>query len=187
VHSGGNAAYRMIEQEIILSQIKEVIVALRCVIRATNLHSKYLAGTFGLTAPQILLLQAIRDKGQVTIGELADEISLSHPTVTTILDRLEKRELIYRKRSIKDRRKVHAYLTDKAVETQKNAPAPLQERFLERFSALQDWEQKMIISSLQQAAQMMDAKHYDDSPVVGIGPLGGRDQPPDDLMPIHKP
>ena len=89
-----------------MDNIDEVLVALRRVIRATDLHSKRLAKTTGLTSPQILLLQTIRQKGQVTIGELANEISLSQATVTTILDRLEKRKLVFRERSKEDKRKV---------------------------------------------------------------------------------
>ena len=146
-------------------------MALRRVIRATDLHSKHLAKTTGLTAPQILLLQTIRDKGEVTIGELANEISLSQATVTTILDRLEKRELVYRERSKEDKRKVHAYLTDRAGEILKEAPIPLQEHFTREFGDLQKWEQTMIISSLQRVAQMMDAQHIDASPVLDIGIL----------------
>jgi len=154
-----------------LDPIDEVLVSLRRVIRATDLHSKHLAKTTGLTAPQILLLQAIRDKGQVTIGELANQVSLSQATVTTILDRLEKRKLVYRERSVQDKRKVHAYLTDAAVETLKNSPVPLQEHFTRQFSDLQEWEQTMIISSLQRIAQMMDAQHIDASPVLDVGIL----------------
>jgi len=152
-----------------LSNIDEVLVSLRRVIRATDLHSKYLAKTTGLTAPQILLLQTIRDKGQVTIGELASEISLSQATVTTILDRLEKRKLVYRERSSQDKRKVHAYLTDSGIETLQAAPTPLQEHFTRQFGDLQNWEQTMIIASLQRVAQMMDAQHIDAAPVLDIG------------------
>ena len=146
-------------------------MALRRVIRATDLHSKHLAKTTGLTAPQMLLLQTIRDKGQVTIGELANEISLSQATVTSILDRLEKRELVYRERSKEDKRKAHAYLTDQAIEILKESPIPLQEHFTQQFSDLQEWEQTMIISSLQRVAKMMDAQHIDASPVLDIGML----------------
>ncbi|WP_156494910.1 MarR family winged helix-turn-helix transcriptional regulator, partial [Oleiphilus sp. HI0128] len=78
-----------------MDHIEEVLVSLRRVIRATDLHSKHLAKTTGLTAPQILLLQTIRNKGEVSIGELAHDMSLSQATVTTILDRLEKREFVY--------------------------------------------------------------------------------------------
>jgi len=154
-----------------LNNIDEVLVSLRRVIRATDLHSKYLAKTSGLTAPQILLLQTIRDKGQTTIGDLANQISLSQATVTTILDRLEKRALVYRERSEQDKRKVHAYLTDVGIETLKAAPMPLQEHFTRQFNDLQNWEQTMIIASLQRVAQMMDAQHIDASPVLDIGAI----------------
>jgi len=154
-----------------MNLIEEVLVSLRRVIRATDLHSKYLIKTTGLTAPQILLLQTIRNQGQVTIGELAKKMSLSQATVTSILDRLEKRKFIYRKRSEQDKRKVHAYLTDDALEMLKNAPIPLQDHFTRQFADLQDWEKTMIISSLQRIAQMMDAQHIDASPVLDVGIL----------------
>jgi len=135
------------------------------------LHSKQLVKTTGLTAPQLLLLQAIRDNGDVTIGEVAKKISLSQATVTTILDRLEKRELVKRVRSTKDKRRVHVYLTDKASEILKDAPVPLQEQFSAQFNDLELWEQTMIISSLQRIAQMMDAEDIDASPVLDVGAL----------------
>ena len=154
-----------------MEHIQEVLIALRRVIRATDLHSKYLAKTSGLTAPQILLLQTIRDKGQITIGEIANEMSLSQATVTTILDRLEKRKLVTRERSEQDKRKVHAYLTEGATDILKNAPIPLQEHFTRQFSDLQEWEKTMIISSLQRVAQMMDAQHIDAAPLLDVGTL----------------
>ncbi len=154
-----------------MDRIEEVLVALRRVIRATDLHSKYLSKTTGLTAPQILLLQAIRDKGQVTIGELANEVSLSQATVTTILDRLENRELVYRERSATDKRKVHAYLTEQGVEVLKKSPIPLQDQFARQFSDLHDWEQMFIITALQRVAHMMDAQHIDASPILDVGLL----------------
>ncbi len=155
----------------ILKSIDSVLVALRRVIRATDLHSKHLAKTTGLTAPQILLLQTIRDQGAVTIGELATNMSLSQATVTTILDRLEKRKLVVRERSSEDKRKVHAYLTDDGMEMLRNAPIPLQDHFARQFNDLKEWEQTMIISSLQRVAQMMDAQHIDASPVLDVGML----------------
>jgi DNA-binding MarR family transcriptional regulator len=154
-----------------LSNIEDVLVALRRVIRATDLHSKHLAKTTGLTAPQILLLQAIRNKGEATIGELASAISLSQATVTTILDRLENRDFVYRKRSTDDKRKVHVHLTENANRTLQHAPLPLQEQFALQYDRLQQWEQTMIISSLQRIAQMMDAQDIDASPVLDVGSL----------------
>lgn len=154
-----------------MDRIDEVLVALRRVIRATDLHSKHLAKTTGLTAPQILLMQTIRDKGEITIGVLANDMNLSQATVTTILDRLEKRGLVYRVRSKEDKRKVHAYLTEQASQVLQDAPLPLQAHFTRQFGDLQEWEQTMILSSLQRIAQMMDAQHIDASPVLDVGLL----------------
>lgn len=163
------------KREIRLENIEEVLVALRRVIRATDLHSKHLAKTTGLTAPQMLLMQTIRDKGELTIGELANEISLSQATVTVILDRLEKRNLIHRERSNQDKRKVHACLLDEGMDILKDAPIPLQDQFANQFNLLQEWEQTMIISSLQRIAKMMDAQDIDASPVLDVGVLDRQD------------
>jgi len=168
-----------------LSSIEEVLIALRRVIRATDLHSKHLAKTTGLTAPQILLLQIIRDNGELTIGEIANKMSLSQATVTAILDRLEKRSLAYRERSKEDKRKVHAYLTEAAHTILKDAPIPLQDHFTRQFGDLQEWEKTMIISSLQRVAQMMDAQHIDASPVLDVGLLDRQDTPIESIAPFQ--
>ena len=159
-----------------MDRLEQVLTSLRRVIRATDLHSKRLAKTSGLTAPQILLLQAIRRSEGATIGQLAVEVSLSQATVTTILDRLEKRGHIERARSTVDKRKVHVHLTDLGTEILRDAPTPLQEHFARQFNDLQEWEQTMIIAALQRVAYMMDAEHIDASPVLDIGTL---DRPPE--------
>jgi len=154
-----------------VDNIDKVLIALRRVIRATDLHSKYLTKTTGLTTPQILLLQTIQNKEQVTIGEIAEEISLSQATVTSILDRLEKKNLVYRERSTQDKRKVHAYLTEDGQNILSDAPKPLQDEFSNQFLSLQDWEQSMIVASLQRVASMMDAQNIDAAPLLDIGLL----------------
>lgn len=162
------------EPDLILSTIEpieEVLITLRRLIRATDLHSKQLVKTAGITAPQLLLLRAINDQGEVTIGEIANEVSLSQATVTTILDRLEKKQLVYRVRSNQDKRKVHAYLTDAGLDLLNNAPLPLQEHFIRHFKDLKDWEKMMILSSLQRVVQMMDAQHLDAAPMLEVGDL----------------
>lgn len=158
-----------------MNNYEQVLVALRRVIRATDLHSKRLNKTAGLTAPQLLIMQTIRDLGEVTIGTIADKVSLSQATVTTILDRLEHRKLVYRVRSQTDKRKVHAHLTDDGRELLAGAPQPLQEEFIRKFQNLHEWEQTMIISSLQRIAQMMDAESIDASPVLDVGPINRED------------
>ena len=154
-----------------MDKVNAVLIALRRIIRATDLHSKYLAKNTGLTTPQILLLQTLRDKGTESVGTLAKEMSLSQATVTNILDRLEKKQLVTRERSSSDRRVVMIKLHDDALTILKDAPLPLQERFTREFNNLHEWEQLMITSSLVRIAQMMDAEHIDVGPVLDGGNL----------------
>ena len=70
---------------------EDMLVALRRIMRAADLYSRQLSKRAGLTTPQLLVLQAIRDLGDVTIGTIARRVNLSQATVTTILDRLEQR------------------------------------------------------------------------------------------------
>ncbi|MDA8963111.1 MarR family transcriptional regulator [Pseudomonadales bacterium] len=154
-----------------MEKVNEVLVTLRRIIRATDLYSKQLSKNTGLTSPQMLLLQILRNKGEQTVGVLAKEMSLSQATVTTILDRLEKKALIIRERSTSDRRKVQVDVTDSAIEILKDAPLPLQHQFTQQFNDLQEWEQLMMISSLSRIAQMMDAQHIDAAPVLDVGTL----------------
>ena len=154
-----------------VNNYEQVLVALRRVIRATDLHSKRLSKHAGLTGPQLLIMRTIRALGEVTIGTIADKVSLSQATVTTILDRLEHRKLVYRVRSTQDKRKVHAHLTEDGADILARAPQPLQEDFIKKFQSLHEWEQTMIIASLQRVANMMDADDIDASPVLDVGPV----------------
>lgn len=150
---------------------QEVLVALRRLIRATDLHSKHLVKIAGLTASQVLILQAIERHQQATPSQLAKEISLSQATVTSIVDRLAERGLITRERSQQDRRRVYLRLTEQGLTVLEQAPAPLQENFIRQFRQLESWEQMGIISALQRVAAMMDAEEIDASPVLDVGPL----------------
>lgn len=155
--------------------IAQVLVALRQVIRATDLHSRHLMKTTGLTAPQLLVLRELDGAGELSVSALARRISLSQGTVTSILDRLQARGLVDRERSPTDRRRVLLRLTPAAQAALARAPLPLQEQFVRRFEGLQPWEQHMILAALQQVAQLMNADRIDAAPVLAIGALDQRE------------
>jgi DNA-binding MarR family transcriptional regulator len=146
----------------------QVIIALRRVIRAVDLHSRTLVESHGLTGPQALILKALQG-GRLSAGELATHVSLSHGTVTDILNRLEQKGLIKRLRDTQDRRRVLVVATDAGLALLEQSPPLLQERFAQRFSNLQDWEQTQLLASLQRIAAMMDAEDIDAAPVLSSG------------------
>lgn len=133
-----------------------VLSTLRKIIRAIDIHSRQLSKQYGLTGPQLVVISEIGQAGPMTIGELARRVSLSQATVTTILDRLENKQLATRVRGSEDKRRVYVDITDKARDILETHPNFLQEGFVKRFNALEDWEQTLILSSIQRIAAMMN-------------------------------
>jgi DNA-binding MarR family transcriptional regulator len=150
---------------------EQVLTSLRQIMSAIDQYSKYLAKNYGLTGPQLIVLRKISRLGECAIGDLAKSISLSQATVTSILDRLEKLRYVLRSRSDRDKRRVMVRLTVEGFEKLKSNPSLLQETFVEEFNRLQDWEQTLILSSIQRIAAMMKAKEIEAKPVLISGSL----------------
>ncbi|MDJ0817947.1 MAG: MarR family winged helix-turn-helix transcriptional regulator [Desulfobacterales bacterium] len=144
----------------------QVLVALRRIIRSIDMHSRTLSKFYGLTGPQLIVLQELSKNDEITPGSLAKAISLSQATVTGILDRLEKRDLIKRRRSKTDRRRVWVSTTAQADHMLNTGPPIMQVSFIEAFKRLQDWEQTMILSSLQHLVALMNAETVDAAPIL---------------------
>jgi DNA-binding MarR family transcriptional regulator len=149
----------------------EVLIALRKIIQSIDLNSRSLVKRVGLTGPQLLLLQEISKCGELSGGKLAKAVSLSQATVTGIVERLEKRGLVTRRRSQIDKRKVLVQVTSDGKDLLENAPSLMQESFVQQFGSLRDWEQAMILSSLQRLVILMDARAIDASPFLTTGPI----------------
>lgn len=144
----------------------QVLISLRKIIRAIDLHSKRLERESGLTGPQLLIMQLIANAGEVTAGVIAREVSLSQATVTSIIDRLERKGLLVRERNTEDKRKVMVSLTTAGNTALEKAPALMQESFIQRFDKLEEWEQSLLLSSLQRLGEMMNASDLDAAPLL---------------------
>lgn len=152
---------------------REALVALRRIIRSIDLHSRATLRRSGVTGPQLVVLYRLARLGQVSVSALAREVDLSQATVTGILDRLAQRDLVHRHRDEADKRRVIVRIAPAGEALLDNAPPLLQEHFLERFAGIQDWEQSLILSSLQRVVAMMEASKMDAAPILASGPIGG--------------
>ena len=149
----------------------EILISLRKIMRAADLHSQRLMKESGLTAPQLLVMQAIEKEGKPSTSTLARHIAVSQATMTRIVDRLERAGLVKREKSTQDKRVVNVCLTASGMAKLDGAPEPLQAEFLREFRKLEHWEQHMLKSSLLRIAQMMDAENIDAAPILQVGEL----------------
>jgi DNA-binding MarR family transcriptional regulator len=152
-----------------MSDHDEILIALRRIIRAVDLRSKTLVKETGLTAPQLVVMQALARNGATKPSALSREVSLSQPTVTAILERLTAAGLVKRAKSEADRRAVLAELTDAGLAATARSPQLLQAGFIDAFHKLPTWEQHMLIASLQRVAELMNAEKIDASPILAAG------------------
>lgn len=149
----------------------DALIAIRRILRAAEFASRELARRSGLTPSQVLVLQIIAGAGEAGAGAISDVSRLSQATVTALLDKLEERRLVQRRRDPQDRRRVTVELTPDGRAALNNTPDVLQDRFAARFNRLASWEQAAIVSALERVAVLLDAEGMDASPVIDIGSL----------------
>ncbi|MFB9948116.1 MarR family winged helix-turn-helix transcriptional regulator [Rhizobium puerariae] len=79
---------------------------------AINRTYKPMLDAMGITYPQYLVLSTLAENDGITIGAIADRLSLESSTITPPVKRLEQAGLVERRRSKEDERQVHVRLTD---------------------------------------------------------------------------
>ncbi|GGL93732.1 MarR family winged helix-turn-helix transcriptional regulator [Pseudooceanicola nanhaiensis] len=148
------------------------LIALRRILRATELYGRRLAKEAGMTAVQFRVLQIIAENGHATPTAIANRMGVTQATMTALINKLVERQLVERRRSETDRRQTNVCITPRGTEAVDDAPDPLQQRYVKNFEALEDWEQAMIVASLERVAAMLDADGLDASPVLDLGEFG---------------
>lgn len=158
------------------------LIALRRILRATDLYGRTLAQTAGLTPVQIRVLQLVPPGASVTPKAIAKQLGVSPATVSTLLDRLAYKSMIERQRSDVDRRQTNVVLTEEGRRAVEGAPDPLQQKYVREFEALEDWEQAMIVAALERVVSMLNASALDASPLLDLGEIH-RNQSPELPLP----
>ena len=141
-----------------------VLCALRRIIRAVDVYSRKLNSKLGLTTPQLLCLHALSGEETMTLSQLTKKVNLSGSTVNGIVDRLEAKKLVQRKRSTLDRRKVYLYMSKAGNDTLKKAPSLLQDKLSSALSNLSELEQLTITQALERVVELMELEDMNVSP-----------------------
>lgn len=76
---------------------------------------EYQMKKYNITPPQFEVLISLWSEDGLVLSDLSKRLSRDGPTITGIIDRMEKKELVRRKRSTRDRRIIQVYLSEKAL------------------------------------------------------------------------
>ncbi|WP_245581799.1 MarR family winged helix-turn-helix transcriptional regulator [Phyllobacterium phragmitis] len=140
-----------------------MLKSIRRIVRANDLQSRALAKSIGLTGPQLVILMAVAELGEVTTKALADHADLSPATVVTVLENLEQRVIVQRYRSDIDRRIVFTRLTAKGQQLISHAPRVFGDAFAQRFASLPSSRRRELISRVTTLAELMSTGVEDGS------------------------
>jgi MarR family transcriptional regulator, organic hydroperoxide resistance regulator len=139
--------------------ISETMQALRRIIKALQDYSQQVSGQFGITGPQLWALKTLSQNGDLALGELSKRMYLHPSTITGLVDRLEKKDLVLRRRDEEDRRVITIHLTSKGTSLVKKAPHPIQGKMVYGLRRLKKHELHSIFNAVQRLTEIMEAQH----------------------------
>jgi len=148
-----------------------ILRSLRRIMRRVELSSRELETTYGVTAPQLICLLAIVERGSLTQAQLSEQVHLSASTLVGVLDRLETKQLVRRERDARDRRRINLTATDAGTHLARQAPPPLQDTLLKGLGALSDLEQLAMAASLHRLVYLLEAQDSAVAPMLAPGPI----------------
>ncbi len=93
---------------------KYVCYKLSRVMRKVHRYYESSFSQYGITPAQFYVLSAVWENDGVKFKELAKSLEMDGSTLTSILDRLERQDLLERRDDPEDRRSILVYLKEKA-------------------------------------------------------------------------
>ena len=111
-----------------------------------------------LTVPDIIVMDALKEKGQCTMGFLAGILNLTTSAATVIVDRMIRKGLAKRERSKEDRRVVRVALMKKGEETINNLNAERRHMANELFSVLNEKERREYLRLIEKVHNGLSVK-----------------------------
>lgn len=135
--------------------LAHVVQTVHRIFKVVDTFSRQALREFGVSGPQIWALRAIDAYAGLTIGGLAEKMYLHISTVSGILDRLEERGLIERRRSSDDRRVTRLQVTARGRGVLARAPEPPRSLVLRGLRALPAAELRRLRRALDTLAAIM--------------------------------
>lgn len=142
-----------------------IMHALRRLLRALEINSRRLAAETGVTSAQLSCMKMLDLKDVDTATEVARRVHLSPSTVVGILDRLEDRKYITRKRDGRDRRVVRVNLTREGKTLVRKTPHPVRNLLEHQRNGLTVMDAGHIADALEKLVVVLGATDFEvDSP-----------------------
>lgn len=110
----------------------------------------------GLNPNAFAVLELLYHKGRQPIQHIGKRILITSGSMTYVIDKLEKQELLIRERCPEDRRVIYAVITEKGRKLMDDIFPKHAARIHELFSTLSDEEKEQMIPMLKRLGRNID-------------------------------
>lgn len=139
--------------------ISEVMQSLRRIFKAIQDYSHEVSSKFGITGPQLWALKTISQNESLPLRDLSERMYLHPSTITGVIDRLEKKGYVTRKRDQVDRRVIYVELTAEGRRLARRAPNPAQGKMIYGLKNLKKRDLNLIYYSVRKLVEIMEAEN----------------------------
>lgn len=147
------------------SVIKDIVGSIRKLVRAVYLDSQKMSRKFGLTGPQSVVLRLLLNNGSMSSAGLSRLMYVTPSNMTGIIDRLEKKGFIERKRKEGDRRVALIILTEAGNALSESIPDPIEKKFISELADLEPEHVQILAMAMKQILNLIDTKHIEELPL----------------------
>jgi MarR family transcriptional regulator, organic hydroperoxide resistance regulator len=134
-----------------------IVQGLRRIVKALERYSRDVYRSYGLTGPQLWALKTLARRGPLSAGQLADALAVHQSSLSTLVQRLERRGLVRRERESDDRRFVRIALSERGGRVAADAPEAAQGRLLHSLAAMSIQEVRRIRRAVNRLVDAMEA------------------------------
>ncbi len=147
-----------ISGDIYTIRTKEIVYSIRRLMQAGEHYTKELNKIYNVSAAQINCLLTLHENGPLPPSQIAKHVMVNSSTITGIIDRLEKKDLVKRLRISKDRRVITVELTKNGKILAENAPPPIQQKIIDGLNQLSPSEIEQTSLTLKRLTDMLDVQ-----------------------------
>lgn len=142
-------------------QVQLIVGNLRILFKSMLRQSRKVERECGLTSAMLWMMWELFARPGMKVSELANVLSIHASTCSNMLDKLEAKGLVERKRSTTDQRAVHLFLTAAGNSMLEKAPRPAQGMTNAALHNLDDSELDKLADGLTALISQLELKEKD--------------------------
>lgn len=148
----------------------DILVGLRRIIRTINLESKQIQKEYGISIPQLLCLNFLKNRPEfkATSTELKNYMNLNASTISGIVGRLETKGFLARLPKSGDKRVSFVVITDKGAAVIKKIPPLMHDKLTNKLKQLPSSKLNDIQGAITLLVDFLGAEELDAAPVIMV-------------------